>query len=91
MPDEKYGEEILACVIPRDPADPPDPGGAARASAAGGWRTTRSRAGCEILDGFPMTVSGKVRKVELRETGARESAGVPESRTDPDRRAQPTR
>ncbi|WP_351222943.1 hypothetical protein [Streptomyces sp. NPDC002133] len=27
--------------------------------------------GLEVLDAFPMTVSGKVRKVELRETYAR--------------------
>ncbi|KUN04668.1 AMP-binding protein [Streptomyces yokosukanensis] len=66
VPHEKYGEEVLACVIPYDAADP--------------LTLQELRAFCEdriahykipsrlrILDAFPMTVSGKVRKVELRE------------------------
>ncbi|MFJ2303938.1 AMP-binding protein [Streptomyces sp. NPDC087787] len=70
VPHEKYGEEVLACVIPLDADDPP--------------ALEDLRAFCEdrlahykipsllrILDSFPMTVSGKVRKVELREKYAR--------------------
>ncbi|MEV1024754.1 AMP-binding protein [Streptomyces sp. NPDC050264] len=66
VPHERYGEEVLACVILRDPAD--------------GLTLDELRAYCRdrlahykvptrlrILDSFPMTVSGKVRKVELRE------------------------
>ncbi|MFJ8823099.1 AMP-binding protein [Streptomyces sp. NPDC102467] len=66
VPHEKYGEEVLACVILRDPA--------------AGLTLDELRAYCRdrlahykvptrlrILDSFPMTVSGKVRKVELRE------------------------
>ncbi|MFE1023659.1 AMP-binding protein [Streptomyces sp. NPDC058818] len=66
VPHERYGEEVLACVIPRDAADP--------------LTLDELRAYCEdqlahykvpsrlqILDSFPMTVSGKVRKIELRE------------------------
>lgn len=66
VPHERYGEEVLACVIPRDAADP--------------LTLEELRAYCEdqlahykvpsrlkILDSFPMTVSGKVRKIELRE------------------------
>jgi fatty-acyl-CoA synthase len=66
VPDEQYGEEILACVIPRDPADPPtlrdveDFCGGRLAH----YKVPRH---LRILDAFPMTVSGKVRKVELRE------------------------
>ncbi|GAA3377314.1 linear/branched/unsaturated fatty acid:CoA ligase LbuL [Streptomyces sannanensis] len=66
VPDERYGEEILACVIPRDPADPPtldDIAGYCRDELAH-YKIPRR---LEILEGFPMTVSGKVRKVELRE------------------------
>ncbi|MFD4142680.1 AMP-binding protein [Streptomyces sp. NPDC058572] len=65
VPDERYGEEILACVIPRDPADPPtleDITAYCREQLAH-YKIPRR---LEILDGFPMTVSGKVRKVELR-------------------------
>lgn len=66
VPDEKYGEEILACVIPRDPADPPtaeDVEAFCRDRLAHYKVPRRLR----ILAEFPMTVSGKVRKVELRE------------------------
>ncbi|MFD7312476.1 AMP-binding protein [Streptomyces sp. NPDC059883] len=66
VPDEKYGEEILACVIPRDPADPP-----ALADIVAYCRERLAHykipRRVEILAEFPMTVSGKVRKIELRE------------------------
>ncbi|WP_338492447.1 AMP-binding protein [Streptomyces sp. SJL17-4] len=66
VPDERYGEEILACVIPRDPADPPtleDVTAYCRDRLAH-YKIPRR---VEILTEFPMTVSGKVRKVELRQ------------------------
>jgi fatty-acyl-CoA synthase len=64
--DERYGEEILACVIPRDPARPPtleDITSYCREQLAH-FKIPRR---VEIMDAFPMTVSGKVRKIELRE------------------------
>lgn len=66
VPDERYGEEILACVIPRDPADPPtlDDITAFCRERLAHYKIPRR---VEILGEFPMTVSGKVRKVELRE------------------------
>ncbi|MET9953327.1 AMP-binding protein [Streptomyces sp. NPDC006339] len=66
VPDERYGEEILACVIPRDPADPPtlDELTAFCRDRLAHYKIPRR---VEILAEFPMTVSGKVRKVELRE------------------------
>ncbi|MFJ8650279.1 AMP-binding protein [Streptomyces sp. NPDC093546] len=66
VPDERYGEEILACVIPRDPADPPtlDEITAYCRERLAHYKVPRR---VEVLDAFPMTVSGKVRKVELRE------------------------
>ncbi|GGZ61459.1 AMP-binding protein [Streptomyces inusitatus] len=66
VPDQRYGEEILACVVPRDPADPPtlDAIAAFCRDRLAHYKIPRR---LEILDGFPMTVSGKVRKVELRE------------------------
>ncbi|MFE3139843.1 AMP-binding protein [Streptomyces scopuliridis] len=66
VPDEKYGEEILACVIPRDPAEPPaleDIVSYCRERLAH-YKIPRR---VEIVAEFPMTVSGKVRKIELRE------------------------
>jgi fatty-acyl-CoA synthase len=65
VPDERYGEEILACVVPRDPADPPtlDDIAAFCREQLAHYKIPRR---LEILADFPMTVSGKVRKVELR-------------------------
>ncbi|WP_327113041.1 AMP-binding protein [Streptomyces sp. NBC_01341] len=66
VPDAVYGEEILACVIPRDPADPPtlDEVAAYCREQLAHYKVPRA---LRILDAFPMTVSGKVRKIELRE------------------------
>ncbi|MFJ8228747.1 AMP-binding protein [Streptomyces sp. NPDC094448] len=66
VPDPRYGEEVLACVVPRDPADPPtlDTVAAFCDQRLAHYKIPRR---LEIVDAFPMTVSGKVRKVELRE------------------------
>ncbi|MBO1331329.1 AMP-binding protein [Streptomyces sp. VRA16 Mangrove soil] len=66
VPHEKYGEEVLACVIPRDPADPPTLD-ELRAYCRDRLAHYKVPSRLRILDAFPMTVSGKVRKVELRE------------------------
>ncbi|MGI5459153.1 AMP-binding protein [Streptomyces sp. CA-249302] len=66
VPHEKYGEEVLACVIPRDPADPPTPA-ELRAYCEGRLAHYKVPSRVQILEAFPMTVSGKVRKIELRE------------------------
>ncbi|RDG36202.1 AMP-binding protein [Streptomyces corynorhini] len=66
VPDPKYGEEILACVIPRDPAAAPsleEIVSYCRERLAH-YKIPRR---VEVVDAFPMTVSGKVRKIELRE------------------------
>ncbi|MEU2156412.1 AMP-binding protein [Streptomyces sp. NPDC019396] len=66
VPDAKYGEEILAVVVARDPADPPtldEVTGFCREKLAH-YKIPRR---LEVVDTFPMTISGKVRKVELRE------------------------
>ena len=44
VPDERYGEELMAWVRLRPGAEPTDRGGAARRSAPAGSPTTRSRA-----------------------------------------------
>ncbi|MGW8552719.1 AMP-binding protein [Streptomyces tubercidicus] len=77
VPDEKYGEEIAACVILRDPEDPltHDELAAYCRSHLARYKVPRY---LEILDAFPMTVSGKVRKVELRERLAGELGRVPQ-------------
>lgn len=75
VPDERYGEEILACVILRDPADPltlEELGGFCRGQLAHYKVPRRLR----LVDAFPMTVSGKIRKIELREDAIREMSSV---------------
>ncbi|MEX2970587.1 AMP-binding protein [Streptomyces sp. C184] len=76
VPDEKYGEEIAACVILRDPEDPLTRDELARfcRSRLAHYKVPRH---LDIVDAFPMTVSGKVRKVELRERLARDLGTVP--------------
>ncbi|MFF3635072.1 AMP-binding protein [Streptomyces sp. NPDC002250] len=67
VPHEKYGEEVLACVIPMDPADPltlED----LRVFCRDRLAHYKIPSRLQILEAFPMTVSGKVRKVELRQT-----------------------
>ncbi|MEU1001485.1 AMP-binding protein [Streptomyces tibetensis] len=66
VPHERYGEEVLACVIARDPDDPPTLE-ELRAFCEGRLAHYKLPSRVRILDSFPMTVSGKVRKVELRE------------------------
>ncbi|WP_269856452.1 AMP-binding protein [Streptomyces sp. RPT161] len=65
VPDERYGEEILACVIPRDAADEPTLE-EITAFCRGRLAHFKVPRHLRIVDSFPMTVSGKVRKVELR-------------------------
>ncbi|MCX5040223.1 linear/branched/unsaturated fatty acid:CoA ligase LbuL [Streptomyces coelicoflavus] len=70
VPHERYGEEVLACVVPRDAADPLTLE-ELRAYCDGQLAHYKVPSRLQLLDSFPMTVSGKVRKVELRERHAR--------------------
>ncbi|WKU47670.1 AMP-binding protein [Streptomyces sp. VNUA116] len=75
VPDEKYGEEIMACVILRDPDGALSVDELAR-FCRGRLAHYKIPRHLRILDAFPMTVSGKVRKVELRDM-ATGSGAVP--------------
>ncbi|SCK31778.1 fatty-acyl-CoA synthase [Streptomyces sp. WMMB 714] len=66
VPDERYGEEILACVIPHDQSDPPTRDEIA-AFCDGRLAHYKIPRHLRVMTEFPMTVSGKVRKVELRQ------------------------
>ncbi|MFI0938199.1 AMP-binding protein [Streptomyces sp. NPDC021020] len=65
VPDPTYGEEVAVCVIPRDAADPPTLEDIA-AFCEGRLAHFKIPRLLRVMDAFPMTVSGKVRKVELR-------------------------
>ena len=66
VPDEKYGEELMASIILKDGAEPLDAAGIAE-YARGKLAHYKIPKYVDVRESFPMTVSGKVRKVEMRE------------------------
>lgn len=69
VPDSTYGEELLAWVILRDPSDTLTAEDV-KAFAQGKLAHYKIPRYVEVRTDFPMTVSGKIRKVELRAEGA---------------------
>ncbi|MGH3726858.1 MAG: AMP-binding protein [Mycobacterium sp.] len=65
VPDEKYGEELCAWVRMRADRAVLD-AGAVRAFAVGRLAHYKIPRYVHIVDSFPMTVTGKVRKVDMR-------------------------
>ena len=70
VPDEKYGEELCAWVRMRAGATPLD-ADAVRAYATGRLAHYKIPRYVLVVDEFPMTVTGKIRKVQMREESAR--------------------
>ena len=70
VPDERFGEEICAWVLPREGTaiDPEEIREFCRGKIAH-YKVPRY---VRPIDEFPMTVTGKVRKVELRDRATRE-------------------
>jgi fatty-acyl-CoA synthase len=66
VPDPKYGEELMAWVRLR-PGSPALTAGALREFCSGQLAHYKIPRYVHITDEFPMTVTGKVRKVEMRE------------------------
>ncbi len=71
VPDEKYGEELCAWIRMKDGAEPLDADGV-RAFATGKLAHYKIPRYVMVVDEFPMTVTGKVRKVEMREKSVAE-------------------
>jgi fatty-acyl-CoA synthase len=69
VPDAKYGEELCAWVTLRDGA-PELTAEAVKEFAGGKLAHYKIPRYVVVVDGFPMTVTGKVRKVEMREKSA---------------------
>ncbi|MFJ2821094.1 AMP-binding protein [Streptomyces toxytricini] len=70
VPDAKYGEELMAWVRMREGAEPLT-AEAVRAYCDGRLAHFKVPRYVHVVDEFPMTVTGKVRKVEMREAAAR--------------------
>ena len=69
VPDERFGEELMACVRLREGADPLTPA-SLRAYCEGKLAHYKVPRYVRVMDEFPMTVTGKIRKIELREQAA---------------------
>lgn len=65
VPDEKYGEELMAWVRMREGAEPLT-AEAVREFCEGKLARYKIPRYVHVVDEFPMTVTGKVRKVEMR-------------------------
>jgi fatty-acyl-CoA synthase len=66
VPDARYGEELMAWVILR-PGAPELTAGSLREFCTGTLAHYKIPRYVHVVDEFPMTVTGKVRKVEMRE------------------------
>jgi fatty-acyl-CoA synthase len=66
VPDQKYGEELCAWIKLRAGAEPLD-AEAVRAFSAGKLAHYKIPRYVLLVDEFPMTVTGKIRKVQMRE------------------------
>ena len=69
VPDEKYGEELCAWIRLRQGAEPIT-SESLKQFCSGQLAHYKIPRYVELVDEFPMTVTGKVRKVEMRETTA---------------------
>jgi fatty-acyl-CoA synthase len=67
VPDERYGEELMAWVRMREGAEPIN-AEALREFCAGKLAHYKIPRYVHIVEEFPMTVTGKIRKVEMRQT-----------------------
>ena len=66
VPDERFGEELMAWILLRPGAEPISRK-ALQDYAEGRLARFKVPRYVHIVDGFPMTVTGKVRKLEMRE------------------------
>jgi fatty-acyl-CoA synthase len=70
VPDERYGEELCAWIRMRAGAEPLD-ADAVRAFASGKLAHYKIPRYVMVVEEFPMTVTGKIRKVQMREESAK--------------------
>jgi fatty-acyl-CoA synthase len=71
VPDEKFGEELMAWVRLREGA-PVLTAASLREYCTGKLAHYKIPRYVKIVDEFPMTVTGKIRKIEMRQTSVEE-------------------
>jgi len=74
VPDQKYGEELMACIVLR-PGAPELTAEDVAAFCRGRLAHFKIPKYVKLRAGFPMTVSGKVRKEQMREEAAERLRG----------------
>jgi fatty-acyl-CoA synthase len=76
VPDERYGEELMAWIKPKAgsslPSDPVMLHSQIKAYCDGKIAHFKVPRYVKLVDEFPMTVTGKIRKVEMREVAVAE-------------------
>jgi fatty-acyl-CoA synthase len=70
VPSERYGEEVMAWVKPREGVELTDE--ELVAFCRGKIATYKIPRYWKFVDGFPMTVTGKIQKFKMRETAVSE-------------------
>jgi fatty-acyl-CoA synthase len=70
VPDERYGEELMAWVIPRSGASPTEE--QIREFCRGQIAHYKIPRYVKFVDAFPMTVTGKVQKFKMRQVAIEE-------------------
>jgi fatty-acyl-CoA synthase len=70
VPDERYGEELCAWIRLKDGAEPLD-AEKVREFATGKLAHYKIPKYVMLVEEFPMTVTGKIRKVQMREEAAK--------------------
>jgi fatty-acyl-CoA synthase len=65
VPDERYGEQLMAWIVPREGASLTDED--VREFCRGQIAHYKIPKYVKFVDGFPMTVTGKVQKFKMRE------------------------
>jgi fatty-acyl-CoA synthase len=71
VPDDRYGEAICAWIRMRPGRDPLD-AAAIQEFCAGRLAHFKIPRYVKVVDAFPMTVTGKVRKIDMRAQSSRE-------------------
>jgi fatty-acyl-CoA synthase len=70
VPDERYGEELMAWIIPRQGTSPTED--EIKAFCQGKIAHFKVPRYLKLVDSFPMTVTGKVQKFKMRDTAIEE-------------------
>jgi fatty-acyl-CoA synthase len=79
VPSEKYGEEVMAWIRPREGAAPIEE--ALAAACRGKIASCKIPRYWKFVDAFPMTVTGKIQKFRMREIAMEELGLLPARRS----------